>query len=166
MCLSLFVADYTSGLVHEFDETTGAYDGIFGVANPADSGLEHPVGVRFGPDGDHYVTNEAQDFVARYDGENGTFLGVFGEANNTDSGLILPNGIIFGPDGDLFVSSAGHGMTSPTSPMGAILRFDGTTGDFEGIFGEANFTDSPLRAPIELIFGPDGDLYVASGGIA
>jgi sugar lactone lactonase YvrE len=164
LCLSLFLGNYFGSDVLEFDETTGATIGVFGEANNADSGLQFPVGVLFGPDGNLYVTNESLNTISRFDGQTGAFIDDFGEANNADSGLTFPNGVIFGPDGDLFVSSAGHGMTSSTSPMGAILRFDGSTGAFEGVFGEANFTDSTLRVPIGLVFGPDGDLYVASAG--
>ncbi len=39
---------------------------------------------------------------------------------------------------------------------GCVLRFDGTTGDFNG-----TFTPSVLGGPNALTFGPNGDLYVS-----
>lgn len=50
----------------------------------------------------------------------------------------------FGPSGDLFVGSG---------DTGDVVRYDGTTGAFEGTFIPGGFTDY-------LTFGPDGNLYV------
>lgn len=66
-------------------------------------------------------------------------------------GLTSPDDITYGPDGDIFVSSG-------TNTTGEILRYDGETGAFEGVFA----TSSSLRRPYGHAFGPDGLLYVAS----
>lgn len=39
----------------------------------------------------------------------------------------------------------------------AVLRYDGTTGAFRGVFAD----DTHLTSPLGIIFGPDGNLYVA-----
>jgi len=55
--------------------------------------------------------------------------------------------------GDLYVASE----------LGSqIVRYDGTTTQPLGIFGEANSIDSTLDEPIDLTFGSFGDLYVTS----
>jgi DNA-binding beta-propeller fold protein YncE len=68
-------------------------------------------------------------------------------------GVTTPLGITLGPDGNLYV--AGNG--------GAVLRFNGTTGQFINTFvtqGSGGLAFNGFGA--ELAFGPDGNLYVAS----
>ena len=64
-------------------------------------------------------------------------------------GLDSPEGIVFGPDGDLFVVSL---FTNN------VLRYDGTSGAFEGIFAQGG----GLTVPRDLIFV--SDLIVSSSG--
>jgi sugar lactone lactonase YvrE len=45
----------------------------------------------------------------------------------------------------------------------AILQYDGMTGEFLGTFASA--ADSPLNGPVNLVFGPEGDLYVSSSNL-
>ena len=66
-------------------------------------------------------------------------------------GLSDPDDLTFGPDGNLYVSSG-------TNTGGQILRYDGKTGAFLGIFAQG----SGMRRPYGNAFGPDGHLYVAS----
>ena len=66
--------------------------------------------------------------------------------------------MVFGPDGtndgklDLYVAAA-H--------QGAVYRYDGTTGAFKGVF--VSVGSGRLDAPQGMVFGSDGNLYVASG---
>src|SRR5262249_43640392 len=66
---------------------------------------------------------------------------------------------VFGPSGcgdralDLYVSD---------DFTGNILRYDGTTGSFLGVFVPNG--SGGLGAPTGLMFGPDGNLYVADAG--
>lgn len=61
-------------------------------------------------------------------------------------GLMGPTDLAFGPDGDLYLADNG----------GEVLRFDGTTGGFIGVFASGGAT---ARTPV---FGPDGHLYVTN----
>ena len=65
----------------------------------------------------------------------------------------------YGPDGnndgvaDLYVTDMRTGQ---------VLRFDGTSGSLIDVFVEAGA--GGLHSPVDLEFGPDGNLYVSSGG--
>nr|MCU0906952.1 hypothetical protein [Paracoccaceae bacterium] len=94
------------------------------------------------------VGNTSGNDIVRVDTVSGT-IATFIAAGT--GGLTSPDDITYGPDGDIFVSSG-------TNTTGAILRFDGLTGAFEGVFA----TSPGLRRPYGHTFGPDGLLYVAS----
>lgn len=83
-------------------------------------------------------------------GETGEFLGDFISAS--EGGLVAPDDLTYGPGGDLYISS---GNTLENS---AILRYNGTTGEFKGVFAARN----GLLRPYGSAFGPDGNFYVSS----
>ena len=94
-------------------------------------------------------------------GTDGLFLSIFIPAGT--GGLCEPQGLTYGPDGNLYVASGGDnadGDACGTTGTDAILKFDGGSGAFIGPFvttGTGGLTD-----PVGLVFGPDGNLYVAS----
>lgn len=59
---------------------------------------------------------------------------------------------MFGADGNLYVTGG-----RPPSHIG-VLRYEGTTGDFIDLFAS-----TIGLAPIDLAFGPNGNLYVVAG---
>lgn len=120
-----------------------ASPGAGNAASTQDPGSE----ARIRP-GDIVAANLASHVVSVYDGETGAYRGPAFEPGS--GGLQSATGIAFGPDGDLYVGSAGNGR---------ILRYDGATGDYVGVFASGG----PLQQPFSLIFGPEGDLYVSSG---
>jgi len=134
----------TQGQVLRYDGNTGAFLNLF--ATTADNA---PFGLRFGADGNLYVANLLSASVSRFNGSTGALIGNFVVPGS--GGLDAPRDLTFGADGDLFVSSPG------SVSGGAVLRFDGVSGAFEGSF--ATGVD-----PRGLAFGPGGDLFVASFG--
>lgn len=134
---TLLVTDRNGDRVLNYDLATGALLGTF-----AGVGLDNPVGLTFGPDGDLFVVSALNDAVQRYDGTSGAFLGTFA---SVDDGRQLN----FGPDGNLYVASA---------PTNSILRFDGVSGALLGTFASGG----ALNGPTSFTFGPDGNLYVGS----
>jgi hypothetical protein len=170
---NLYVADGTGvGTVLRFNGTTGTFIDEF---VPADSGLKHPFGMVFGPDGandgklDLYVASITLNSVLRYDGTTGAFEGAFVLAGS--GGLKGPLGLTFGPDGNLYVASSQlFDFTQGRASPGSILRFEGPNGPspgaFLGTFVPAG--SGGLNTPLTPLFGPDAngdgvpDLYVSS----
>jgi glucose/arabinose dehydrogenase len=149
---NLYVVSSSTNQVFRYNATTGAFMDIF-VKASANGGLNHPVGLTFGPDAnqdsvrDLYVGGDRSVMV--YSGLTGGFVREFVVSGR--GGLILPEGMSFGPDGNLYVSSGGTDQ---------ILRYDGATGQFMGTFvGEGS---GGLHEPTGLAFGPDDSLYVSS----
>jgi hypothetical protein len=139
------VTSRDSHSVMRFDESTGSFVSEF---IPAFSGgLIAPVGLRFGPDDNLYVSSAGSDQVLRYNGTSGAFIDVFATLP-ADS---QPADLRFGPDGNLYVARFG-GDT--------VQRYDGTTGAFIDDFTGANLVYNSTN----LRFGPDGNLYVGSFG--
>jgi DNA-binding beta-propeller fold protein YncE len=115
---------------------------------PGSGGLSSTSDIVVGPDGNLYVTSQANNRILRYDAETGAFLDTFIAAGS--GGLDVPVGLDFGPDGNLYVVSNGNH---------SVLRYDGTTGAFVDVFVP---NGSGLNTPTGLAFGPGGDLYVCS----
>jgi hypothetical protein len=115
-----------------------------------------PLEDRLTPSGGYlYVGDYDGSSVLRYNEATGAFVDEF-IPHKTD-GLNQPQGLVFGPrDHNLYVTS---GELYGQGNLKAVLRFDGATG---GLLN--NFTGSAhLIGPHAVIFGPDGNLYVADG---
>jgi DNA-binding beta-propeller fold protein YncE len=177
----LLVTSFNTNSVKRYDGATGAYLGEFVSAGGLD-----PRAVTFGPDGNLYV-GSANPNIKRYDGTTGAFIDVFasgdpvldmtfgpdgdlyasgfgalravlvydgttGDLERTigaGSFVTGPAGLAFGADGNLYVSSGGTNQ---------ILRFNATTGAFIDVFATIPIA-CPGGCPIDVNFGPDGDLY-------
>ncbi|WP_416676357.1 hypothetical protein [Egbenema bharatensis] len=91
--------------------------------------------------------------------QQGNYIGVVGQANPNDSQLAQPSAITYGPNGDLYVTSSD---AVDRTRGNEILVYDGVSGTFKGVFGQATNAESGLLNPTGIKFGPDGNLYVAS----
>jgi WD40 repeat protein len=139
---NLYVVSSHSHAVLRYDGATGAFIDVF-----ASTGLSYPTDLLFGPDDNLYVSSSLNNQVLRYHGTTGASMGVF-----ASGGLSNAQGLAFGPaDGNLYVASlAGN----------RVVRFDGDTGTFIDTFVSPG--SGGLNAPVDITFGPDGDLYVQS----
>lgn len=97
------------------------------------------------------VSGYTSERVHRFDPLDGSVLAPLGTAPGAQSAR-------YGPDGDLYVVC---------ETIDQVLRFDGWTGEPHGAF-VADDPDTPqdetggLDAPTAAVFGPSGDLFVAS----
>jgi len=94
--------------------------------------------------GDLLVASFNTDSILRYDDQTGAFIDAFASGGD----LVQPEYMTIGPNGNLYVNSGG----------GAILQYDGVTGNPFGVFV------GPGSIAYGLDFGPDGNLCVAKRG--
>jgi len=144
------------GQVLRYDQNTGAFLGIFIPTNSGGATGDY-TGLTIGPDGQLYAAKNLGGFaepglVQRHDPASGAFLENFVFPGN--GGLIRPGALAFGPDGNLYVRKG----TGAGSYMDTILRYDGRTGAFLGVFVPP-FEGTAIRA---FVFGPDSNLYTAN----
>jgi hypothetical protein len=79
--------------VLRYDGTTGAFMGAF--VPMGSGGLQAPVDLVFGRDGNLYVSNVFPDSVLRYDGVTGAFVDAF--VPEGSGGLDSPGFLVFSP---------------------------------------------------------------------
>jgi hypothetical protein len=119
--------------------------------------VETTAGVVVGPNNNLFIFSPGSDQIFMVDL-------LTGAPKRTLSGPFIAtshNGAI-GPDGLLYtVNAPSLNAAVGTSRPDSIERFDATTGDHVDTFANTN-TNPPVRGPFGLIWGPDGDLYVAS----
>ena len=128
------------------DDSIGRYNGttLTTFVSSGRNGIQAVRDMQYGPDGNLYVTSQANNSIYQLDPQ-GNFLKVFA------TGGTSLNRQTFGPDGNLYVTDDG--------PTSQVLRFNGQTGAYMGVFASGG----GLGLPRGLKFGPDGNLYVVSG---
>jgi DNA-binding beta-propeller fold protein YncE len=137
--LVLYLGGYRTYYILHFDGTTGAFLGEF-VASGS-GGLDHMLGMTFGPDANLYVTSRGDRTgnaaVLRYQGPDGKSPGAFLDTFVTagKGGLLTPDAVLFGPDGngdgvqDLYVTSlTTNGADKGMKGTNTVMRYDGRTG--------------------------------------
>src|SRR5579864_661662 len=156
---NLYIANFGAGnnsYIARFDSSGNPVDGSPFV--PSSTGLFDPEGIAFGFDGNLYIadsSNDALDQVIRTTGAFSTLV----SAGCPATPFTNPQGVALGPDHNLYVSDAGFGCANPSIPGGSadfgVYKYD-TSGNLLGNFIGPNV----LSTPIDLAFGPDGNLYV------
>lgn len=137
--VELFIADRGEDVILRFDGVSGAFVDTF-----ASSGaLDRPVNVEFGPDGHLYVANFGDGYVLRFNGQTGAYMGIFASYSWLEETVevLFRNGYLYALGNDH------HNC----------VVFDDTSGTFVKEFG-----DPIMRYPHDMVFGPDGLLYVTT----
>lgn len=145
---TMFIASGYTNSILRYDLKTKEYMGAF--AAPGSGGMNTPVGLEFGPDGNLYTSSSNTNEVLRFDGKTGEFIDKFVPAGS--GGMSSPRAIRFGgPNTDLYVIS---------SNTNEVLQFDRTTGEF--IRAVATSADSGMDKSRGLTFTPRPELFVYS----
>jgi sugar lactone lactonase YvrE len=153
------------GAVRRYNGTTGAYINTFVSQGSGGLAFNNVAGLAFGPDGNLYVASGNTNQVLEYSGSTGAFVRAFVAAGS--GGLINPRELTFGPDGNLYVT-----MWDSNSGAKGVMRYEGPQGGSPGAplpaSGQtgANFiapSTPGLLRPLDVVFGPDGNLYVDDG---
>jgi hypothetical protein len=95
-----------------------------------------------------YFNPSYVDWAVGLYNDSGSLKGNFIDPGN---GLYQPAGIALGPDSNIYINSY----------YDQILKYNGTTGDFMGLFAQGR---SGWGGSSQIVFGPDGNLYEAGGG--
>lgn len=160
-----------SDTIYRYNGTTGAFIDAF-VPTGA-GGLNEAKFITFGPDGNLYVANNSEastdvgegGAVLRFNGITGVFMDIF-VANGAGAGgtqrLSEAMSLVFGADGNLYVGNDGRSLDPNFNDAYNVLRFNATTGAFVDTFVLDNANG--LFDPNALVFGPDGNLYIANEG--
>ena len=144
------------------DAGTGAIPNPFNVVatiDPATTGIEEPVEIAVGPDGNIYVVDLRPAVTVIT--PDGTLLDTWSETGTGDGqfDFTFPDGgggpaIAVGPDGLVYVSDVGNGRVQVFRPDGTFVRKFGSYGQGEGQF---------IR-PYQLGADADGNVYVLDAG--
>lgn len=129
--------------VLRYDVSTGALVDTFARGG----GVDGASSMAFAANGDLLVGSfgfARGSKVVRYSGSTGAYVGDF--VGLRAGGLQTLSDLEFGPDGDLYAADRLDGT---------VLRYDGDTGRFEGVFASVG----PTNGLQDLLFAPDGMLY-------
>jgi sugar lactone lactonase YvrE len=154
---NLYVAGAQSYSVERFDGMTGAplpAPGQTGstFVTSRSGGLEEPVGLAFGPDGNLYVSSSSTHNVLRYNGATGNFIGPFASGGGLDFPTFLAfTNVGFDVTGFPTIEDAGVADTFTVTARNANGTIDTT------YTGTVHFTSNDPQAvlPPDYTFSPD-----------
>lgn len=144
--------------VLRFDAKTGEFIDVY---LPPDAALNGPHGMAFTKEGNLFVATRFSSNLLIYDGESRDVQQVVVEngeymlAEGITPGLSFrdTNTIALGPDGGVYVSSY---------ETGDVFAFDEETGVLLDRFVSGEDDGHPMQHPHNVLFGPDGNLYVTN----
>lgn len=184
----MYVASEYSGSIHKYDAATGAPLGVLA------SGLPAPNDLTFGPGGLLYYMDHGADRVRRFNTSLGTELApiMLADGSHHAHGITVgPDGMIYigildgGPGrirklNPTTLADLGNFVTIPGTigifdlaflPDGSLVVNDSFAGAIYRYHGVTGAPLVPLAAPgtisspFGMAMGPDGLLYVCSGGL-
>jgi streptogramin lyase len=176
---ALWFCEYTGQRIRKIDPDgtvrtvagTGAagYSGDGGPALAATFNLPHEI--RFGRDGNAYVTDMKNHVIRRIDLRQGTISTFAGNGTAGYSGdggpataaqLKQPHSLQFGPDGHLYICDIGnHVIRKVDTATGVISTFAGTGKPGPTPDG-APISGTPLKGPRSLDVDREGNLWLAT----
>jgi len=106
--------------------------------------------ISLGPDGRVYVASYQTGDIFRFDQETGALVDRFVSTRDAH-GMNHPHNVLFGPDGNLYV-------TNITPEGHSVLRFEGRTGRFLGVFVDGK--EPKIEYASDIVFAPDGNLLL------
>lgn len=138
----LYVVDTGAAGVAVFDLAARRFSYLAGAANGQ---FRRPINIRIDRDGTKYITDTGRDQVLVYDA-NDRFVAAYGK-----EGQFRPTDVAIGTD-RLYVTDVQHHQ---------VHVLDKRTGKTLFTFGKAGSGEGELFHPTNIVFGPDGDLYVS-----
>ena len=144
---NLYVVSSANDRILRYDPVTGDFLGVF--ADLSGSGHLGPIDLAFGPDGNLYVTGFDNDVIVRINGQTGAIL----SSTARPAGLGFATAA-FGPDGNLYVEGIDFNTFT-----GGIYRYNIQTNALALFIPEGT---GGLQSPGGMVFGPDGNLMIAS----
>jgi len=109
------------------------------------------------------VASERTNSIIAYDQQTGAPLGTFAQIPDLGNGSYA-EGLTVGPNGNLYVAdyvpTSGNNFIPNPTGQGAILEYNGHTGDLIGTFVGSNATLS--FNPLSVAFGSNGIMYVST----
>jgi sugar lactone lactonase YvrE len=138
----LYVADTGAASIAIFDFGAKRLSYLAGAANGQ---LRRPINIRIDTDGTKYITDTGRDQILVYDHKD-HFLAAYGK-----EGQFRPTDVAIGAD-RLYVTDVLHHQ---------VHVLDKRTGKSLFAFGKAGSAEGELFHPTNIVFGPEGDLYVS-----
>ena len=127
--------------------------GTFVIGGVVDGAMMWPAAVVVGPDGNLYISDEAQHGVHVFS-VDGAFLGKWGSKGSGDGQFDRPAGIAFDPQGNLVVADAFNGRLQRYTKDGRYLQGWSRPGTGDG----------ELNMPWGVSVDDDGNVYAADWG--
>lgn len=121
-----------------------------------------PIGLVVGTDGNIYVSDLSNNKIRKVtpQGVVTTLAGSTegsADGSGANANFSMPFGITTGPDGSLYVADLGNNRIRKITLGGSVTTFAGSvSGDIDNVGTQARF-----RAPSGIVYGADGNLYVA-----